>query len=171
MATITVNGQPVEAPAGALAWKHADPTEEARWVYGIADAREIAAADPSLLVWVDPVWSEQSTEHECLDCGAWVACDASVGLPPCEASCHACRAHDDTCPAFWHAGDRCEAGIPGTGDYDTGTIAEEIKEYSALVSWDSGVRTPVDLADLREIDPERMERTAAALRERGDAAG
>ena len=38
---------PTEAPA---AWKFADPTEDARWVYNEVEAQEIAAEDPSLIV-------------------------------------------------------------------------------------------------------------------------
>lgn len=40
-----------EAPAGAVAYKYADPTEDARWIYDADEAREIAAEDPSLIVW------------------------------------------------------------------------------------------------------------------------
>ena len=43
-----------EAPAGAVAYKYADPTEDARWIYDAYEAREIAAEDPSLIVWVTP---------------------------------------------------------------------------------------------------------------------
>lgn len=39
-------------PVDALAWKYADPTEDARWVTDADDLREIEAADPSLLVYV-----------------------------------------------------------------------------------------------------------------------
>lgn len=38
----------VIAPA---AWKHDDPTEEARWVWDADEAQRIASEDPSLIVW------------------------------------------------------------------------------------------------------------------------
>ena len=40
-----------EAPEGAVAYKYADPTEDARWIFDADEAREIAAEDPSLIVW------------------------------------------------------------------------------------------------------------------------
>lgn len=43
--------QSAEAPEGAVAYKYADPTEDARWIYDADEAREIAAEDPSLIVW------------------------------------------------------------------------------------------------------------------------
>lgn len=36
------------------AWKYEDPTEEARFVTDVDDARSIAKEDPSLLVWPVP---------------------------------------------------------------------------------------------------------------------
>lgn len=53
MATILVNGVQTEVPAGAIAYKYADPTEGARWVYEQSDLDEIRSADASLLVMVD----------------------------------------------------------------------------------------------------------------------
>ena len=53
MTTIEINGTTTEVPAGAIAWKLADPTEDARWVYDEADLREIRSEDPGLLVMVD----------------------------------------------------------------------------------------------------------------------
>jgi hypothetical protein len=45
-----INGKLVWAvPEGAIAWKYADSTEGARWVYDPADLEEIEAADPSLI--------------------------------------------------------------------------------------------------------------------------
>lgn len=43
------NGMPVPVPAGAIAWKFADPTEDGRWIYAEDDAAAIAREDPSLL--------------------------------------------------------------------------------------------------------------------------
>ena len=37
-------------PAGAVAYKYADPTEGARWILSQEEADEIAAEDPSLIV-------------------------------------------------------------------------------------------------------------------------
>ncbi len=37
-------------PPDAIAWKHQDPTEPARWVCSEADYQEIAAQDDSLLI-------------------------------------------------------------------------------------------------------------------------
>lgn len=50
MTTITINGETVEAPAGAVAYKYADPVEDARWIYDQDEADTIAAEDPSLVV-------------------------------------------------------------------------------------------------------------------------
>lgn len=36
---------------GAVAWKFADPTEEARWIYDEAEAERIAREDPALIAW------------------------------------------------------------------------------------------------------------------------
>ena len=38
-----------EAPAGAVAYKYADPTEDARWIFDADEAREIAGEDTSLI--------------------------------------------------------------------------------------------------------------------------
>ena len=38
-------------PTRAVAYKHADPTEDARWVYDDDEAREIAREDISLIVY------------------------------------------------------------------------------------------------------------------------
>ena len=53
--TITIRGVKIAAPEGAVAYKYADPEEDARWIYDEDEATEIAAEDPSLLVWVDGV--------------------------------------------------------------------------------------------------------------------
>lgn len=45
-----INGTKTQAPDGAIAYKYADPIEEARWVYDNEDLDEIRRADPSLLV-------------------------------------------------------------------------------------------------------------------------
>lgn len=56
--TIKINGIATEVPAGAVAYKHADPVEDARWLYDEDEAQCIASEDPSLIVWtaqeVDP---------------------------------------------------------------------------------------------------------------------
>lgn len=46
-------------------------------------------------------------------------------------------------------GDRVEAG--DGDDYDTGRV-ERIDGDSAIVAWDSGVKTPMDLTALRVIE-------------------
>ncbi len=38
------------APANAIAWKYADPTEGACWLYTADKVAEVKAADPSLIV-------------------------------------------------------------------------------------------------------------------------
>ncbi len=48
--TMLINGTAVAVPDGALAYKYADPTEEARWVYDWDDLKAIRREDPSLLV-------------------------------------------------------------------------------------------------------------------------
>lgn len=52
MPKIKVNGRAVVVPAGALAYKYADPTEDARWLYDPAEAADIERVDPGLIVWV-----------------------------------------------------------------------------------------------------------------------
>ena len=51
MSTILINGTEVVVPAGAVAWKFADPTEDARWIYARDEASAIEREDPSLIVW------------------------------------------------------------------------------------------------------------------------
>ncbi len=50
MSTININGVATEVPAGAIAYKYADPTEGARWVYDESDLADIRREDPSLIV-------------------------------------------------------------------------------------------------------------------------
>ena len=52
MNTIKINGVETQVPAGAIAYKYADPTEGARWVYEQSDLDAIRREDPSLLVMV-----------------------------------------------------------------------------------------------------------------------
>lgn len=59
MTDVTIRGVTIAAPEGAVAYKYADPAEDARWVYDGGEAAEIAAEDPSLLVWVDGVEAGQ----------------------------------------------------------------------------------------------------------------
>lgn len=51
--TATINGRPTEAPEGAVAFKYADPIEDARWIGDEDEARDIAGDDPTLIVWVE----------------------------------------------------------------------------------------------------------------------
>lgn len=53
MTTIKINGIPTEAPAGAIAYKYADPTDGACWLYSEDDVRDIEREDPSLIVRVE----------------------------------------------------------------------------------------------------------------------
>jgi len=48
--SIEINGVAVVVPAGAIAYKYADPTEDARWIYDAGEARQIASEDPSLII-------------------------------------------------------------------------------------------------------------------------
>lgn len=50
MTTIEINGIPTDIPAGAIAYKYADPTEDARWLYSKDDVHDIEREDPSLIV-------------------------------------------------------------------------------------------------------------------------
>jgi hypothetical protein len=43
------------APPGAVAWKHNDPTEDARWVYDFDEAYRVASEDAGLILWIDEV--------------------------------------------------------------------------------------------------------------------
>lgn len=54
---VILNGYPVPMPSGAVAYKYADPTENARWLYDETEAEEIARIDPGLIV-----RPEQTTE-------------------------------------------------------------------------------------------------------------
>lgn len=45
--------QSAEAPEGAVAYKYADPTEDACWLYSEDDVRDIEREDPSLIVRVE----------------------------------------------------------------------------------------------------------------------
>lgn len=53
MATIQINGVKTQVPEGAIAYKYADPTEDARWIYDESDLAEIRREDPSLIVEVE----------------------------------------------------------------------------------------------------------------------
>lgn len=58
MTTIKINNETTEVPAGAVAWKYADPTEGARWIYDREEADDVTREDPGLIVWVPPHDSE-----------------------------------------------------------------------------------------------------------------
>lgn len=47
--TAIINGTAVAAPDHAIAYKYADPTEDARWIYDEDDLRAIEREDPSLV--------------------------------------------------------------------------------------------------------------------------
>lgn len=51
--TININGAQTDVPVGAIAYKYADPVEDARWVYTQSDLDDISREDPSLLVMVE----------------------------------------------------------------------------------------------------------------------
>lgn len=51
--TIEINGSATDVPTGAIAYKYADPTEDARWITDESEARQIASDDPRLIVWAD----------------------------------------------------------------------------------------------------------------------
>lgn len=53
--TIRLNERLMLVPWGAVAYKYADPTEDARWLYDDDEAERIAHEDPSLVVWPDDV--------------------------------------------------------------------------------------------------------------------
>lgn len=57
-----INGELTEAPAGAVAYKYADPVEDARWVMTLDDRKEIESEDPSLI-------EELSVMGHCTGCG------------------------------------------------------------------------------------------------------
>jgi len=50
--TIQINGEAVTPPPGAVAWKYADPTEDARWMHDMHEAADVAREDPGLVAWV-----------------------------------------------------------------------------------------------------------------------
>jgi len=47
---VYINGESVPVPPGAIAYKYADPTQDARWVFDEQDARDIARKDSNLLI-------------------------------------------------------------------------------------------------------------------------
>lgn len=53
MTTIEINGIPTNVPAGAIAFKYADPTGSACWLYSEDDVRDVEREDPSLIVRVE----------------------------------------------------------------------------------------------------------------------
>ena len=55
MQTVLINGTAAATPTNAVAYKYADPTEDARWITDEREARKIASEDPSLIVWVDDI--------------------------------------------------------------------------------------------------------------------
>ena len=48
---VRINGAVYDMPAGAVAYKYADPTEGERWITSEAEATEIERIDPSLIEW------------------------------------------------------------------------------------------------------------------------
>ena len=50
--SIEINGVTVAVPENAVAYKYADPTEDARWIYDESEANHIRREDPSLIVMV-----------------------------------------------------------------------------------------------------------------------
>ena len=50
--TIKINRVAVVVPKNAVAYKYADPIEDARWIYDAEDADAIRREDPSLIVMV-----------------------------------------------------------------------------------------------------------------------
>lgn len=50
--TININGVAVAVPENAVAYKYADPIEDARWIYDASEAESIRREDPSLIVMV-----------------------------------------------------------------------------------------------------------------------
>lgn len=50
---VTTCGESVGIPQNPVAYKYADPLEDARWIYDEGEAREIQSEDPSLIVWED----------------------------------------------------------------------------------------------------------------------
>lgn len=76
-ATIDINGEATEVPTGAIAYKHADPTEDARWVYENWDLVEIRAQDPGLLIMVDEA---EPIPHKVIVNGKSVDFDTVVNL-------------------------------------------------------------------------------------------
>ena len=58
-----INGTIIAAPDNAVAYKYADPTEDARWVFDEGEAREIEGEDPNIIVWVEDTHDDQSTRR------------------------------------------------------------------------------------------------------------
>jgi hypothetical protein len=51
--SIVINGVAVAVPIGAVAYKYADPIEDARWIYDASEAARIQSEDASLIVVVE----------------------------------------------------------------------------------------------------------------------
>lgn len=62
--TIQINGEDIEVPSAAIAYKYADPTEGARWLTTEDEIREIEREDPSLIVHVPVEVSVQRGDVE-----------------------------------------------------------------------------------------------------------
>jgi hypothetical protein len=58
--SISINGTKVAAPDGALAYKHADPSGDARWIYDEVELLALLREKPSLVV----VISEEEAEQD-----------------------------------------------------------------------------------------------------------
>src|SRR5207302_1300183 len=57
--SITINGAKVAAPDGALAYKHADPSGDARWIYDEVELLALLREKPSLVVVISEEQAEQ----------------------------------------------------------------------------------------------------------------
>ena len=56
--SVVINGVTVAAPPGAVAYKYADPIEDACWVFDAQAARRVEIEDSNLIVWVDPAFAD-----------------------------------------------------------------------------------------------------------------
>jgi hypothetical protein len=78
--SIQINGVATEVPAGAVAYKYADPIEDARWIYEESEVESIGCEDPSLIVVVE--FEDHSENVEEIGDGFYEAADGTVIYSP-----------------------------------------------------------------------------------------
>jgi hypothetical protein len=78
---IEINREQTEVPAGAVAYKYADPIEDTRWLYDEDAVRAVEREDPSLIVRIEPPRGRYHIEREQRERAMGIQPDESIRYP------------------------------------------------------------------------------------------